>query len=145
VWCEFFDFFCFLLPMLETIHALINFVEKWNIFVCDYVTTIKICQGQLYFHYSNSTRKYVFDVLKKFQDLVVCIHITMHLKWKACSLDLNMFYVDYLCFDSSSFIFGLRVYNPMVRISKWPKRFHYFYGWCRSILLKYMHTFELWF
>lgn len=60
----------------------------------------------------------MFDVLKKFQDLVVCTHIVVHLKWKAYSLDLNMFYVDYLCFDFSSFIFELHVYNPMVRISK---------------------------
>jgi hypothetical protein len=120
------SFVC-LLPMLETIHSLINFVKKWDIFVYDYVATIKICQGQIYFHYSNSIMKYVFDVLKKFQDLVVCTHIIVHLKWKAYSLDLNMFYVDYLCFNSPSFIFRLHVYNPIVRISKWPERFHYSY------------------
>jgi hypothetical protein len=27
----------------------------------------------------------------------------MHLKWKACSLDLNTPNVDYLCFDSLGF------------------------------------------
>ncbi len=36
-------FFACLLPMLETIHGLMKYAQKWNIFVCDYVTTIKIC------------------------------------------------------------------------------------------------------
>jgi hypothetical protein len=34
-----------LLPMLETIHALIKFEQKINFFVCDYVVAIKICHG----------------------------------------------------------------------------------------------------
>jgi hypothetical protein len=47
--------------------------------------------------------KYVSNVFKEFQDLVACIHNTMHLKWKATSLDLNMPNVDYLCFDYIGF------------------------------------------
>ncbi len=30
----------YLLPMLETIHALIKFAQKRNIYVCNYVATI---------------------------------------------------------------------------------------------------------
>ncbi len=37
-----FIFFSCLLPMLETIHALIKFAEKRNVCVCDYVAAIKI-------------------------------------------------------------------------------------------------------
>jgi hypothetical protein len=47
----------YLMPMLETIHALIKFTHKRDVFVCDYVVTIKICQGQLYIHYSNLGKK----------------------------------------------------------------------------------------
>jgi hypothetical protein len=36
--------FC-MLPMLETIHGVIKFAQKGDIFVCDYVVAIKICQG----------------------------------------------------------------------------------------------------
>jgi len=64
----YFDLFCdvnllislsCLLPMLETIYALIKFVQKKDDFVCDDVVAIKICQGQLYSHYSNPNTKYV--------------------------------------------------------------------------------------
>jgi hypothetical protein len=68
-----------LLLMLETIHALIKFAQKWDGFVCDFVAAIKICQGQLYSHYSNLDIKYVSDVFKKFQDLVDCNHNMVHL------------------------------------------------------------------
>jgi hypothetical protein len=36
-------FLCCLLPMLETIHALIKFAQKRNVCVSDYVGAIKIC------------------------------------------------------------------------------------------------------
>ncbi len=36
-------FLACLLPMLETIHGLMKFAQKWDIFVCDYVVTIKNC------------------------------------------------------------------------------------------------------
>jgi hypothetical protein len=40
-----FIFLSCLLPMLEIIHALIKFTKKRDVFVCNYVATIKICQG----------------------------------------------------------------------------------------------------
>jgi hypothetical protein len=33
----------YLLLMLKTIHALIKFAQKGDVFVCDYVAAIKIC------------------------------------------------------------------------------------------------------
>jgi hypothetical protein len=36
-------FLVYLLPMLETIHGLMKFSQNWDIFVCYYVATIKIC------------------------------------------------------------------------------------------------------
>lgn len=54
----------------------------------DYVAAIKICQGQLYFHYSNPTTKHVSNVFKEFQDLVAYNHNKVHLKCKTTSLDI---------------------------------------------------------
>jgi hypothetical protein len=34
----------YLLPMLETIHALIKFAQKQNVFVCDYVQSLKFAK-----------------------------------------------------------------------------------------------------
>jgi hypothetical protein len=94
-----------LIPMLEIIHALIKFAQKRDVFVYDYVATIKICQRQLYIHYSNPTMKYSFNVFKEFHDLVDYIHNTLHLKWKASSLDFKISSVEYLCFHSINFTF----------------------------------------
>jgi hypothetical protein len=54
----------FLLPMLETIHVLIKFAQKKDVFVCDFITAIKICQKQLYFHYFHLETKYMFNISK---------------------------------------------------------------------------------
>jgi hypothetical protein len=34
--------------MLELVHALIKFAQSKNVFVCDLVATIKVCQGDVY-------------------------------------------------------------------------------------------------
>jgi len=91
--------------MLETVHELIKFAQKRDVFVCDYVAIVKTYQGQLYTHYLDFTMKYRFNVIKEFHDLVDYIHNITHLKWKASSLDLNTLGVEYLCFDSTCFIF----------------------------------------
>jgi hypothetical protein len=77
-----------LLPILETIHELIKFVQKW-----------------LYFHYSNLDAKNVLNVFKEFLDLVDCSHNTMHLKLKANLVDFNTFDVEYLYFESLGYSF----------------------------------------
>jgi hypothetical protein len=35
-------------PLLEFVHALIKFAQYRNVFVCDLVATIKVCQGDVY-------------------------------------------------------------------------------------------------
>jgi len=94
-----------LIHMLKIIHALIKFMHKLDVFVCDYVVAIKIFQGQFYFHYFDIATEYTFNVCKGFQYLVNYTHNIMHLKWKPSSLDLNNSSVEYLCFDYVGFIF----------------------------------------
>jgi hypothetical protein len=59
-----------------------KFAQKQNIFVCDYVITIKICQGQFYFHYSNRAMNYVFNVFKEYLGLFDYNHNTICI-WSA--------------------------------------------------------------
>jgi hypothetical protein len=94
-----------LIHMLKIIHALIKFMQKLDVFVCDYVVAIKIFQRQFYFHYFDLATKYTFDVFKEFQYMVNDTHNIMHLKWKPSSLDLNNSSAEYLCFDYVGFIF----------------------------------------
>lgn len=63
-----------LLSMSEILHALIKFTHKRDVFVCNYVVTIKIYQGQLYFHYVDLATQYVYDIFKDFQAIItMCI------------------------------------------------------------------------
>ncbi len=100
-----------LLPMLETIHALIKFAQKKNVCVCDYVVAIKICHGQLYSHYVDPTMKYVYDIFKDFQGLIISNHSNVHMKWKTISLNFNTLGGEYLAFDSSNYTFWATCVN----------------------------------
>jgi hypothetical protein len=115
-----------LMLMLETFHGLIKFAHKKDVFVCDYVVAIKICQGQPYIHYSDLTTKCTYDVFKKLHDLVDCIDNTMHMKWKQSSLDLNTLGVEYLCFDFAGFIFWVTCLDAMAKRSKCLMKFSTF-------------------
>jgi hypothetical protein len=97
--------------MLETIHALIKFAQKKNVCVCDYVVAIKICHGQLYSHYVDPTMKYVYDIFKDFQGLIISNHSNVHMKWKTISLNFNTLGGEYLAFDSSNYTFWATCVN----------------------------------
>jgi hypothetical protein len=38
----------YVIPMLESVHGLSKIVQSWDIFICDFVTTMKECGGKLY-------------------------------------------------------------------------------------------------
>lgn len=93
---------CF--PCWNQSMAWLNCTKK-NVFVCDCVATIKICQGQLYFHYSNPKTMYIY--VKCFQRILRLgyKYKIVHMKWKPSPLDLSTPCVGYLCFDFSSYTF----------------------------------------
>jgi hypothetical protein len=45
----------YVLPMLESVSALMKFVQTRDVFVCDYIATIKIYQANLYKMYNDPT------------------------------------------------------------------------------------------
>jgi len=47
-----------ILPMLELVNVLMKFVEAMDVFVCDYIATIKICQTDMYKMYIDSTTSF---------------------------------------------------------------------------------------
>jgi len=40
--------FTYILPLLELIHSLIKFAQMKNVFMCNLVVVIKVCQGDVY-------------------------------------------------------------------------------------------------
>jgi hypothetical protein len=59
----------------------------------------------------NPAKRAMSKKFKEFQDMVDYNHNTKHLKWKVTLLDFNTFDVEYLCFDSPSFIFWATCLN----------------------------------
>jgi hypothetical protein len=59
------------------------------------------------------TMKYVYDIFKDFQGLIVCNHNNVHLKWKINSLDLDTLGSEYLAFDSLSYTFWANCVNAI--------------------------------
>jgi hypothetical protein len=57
-----------IMPLLEAVHTLIKFVQGQNIFVCDFVTSIKSCV-ELYNMYFNLEKKYILEHFKGFFNL----------------------------------------------------------------------------
>jgi hypothetical protein len=38
----------YIIPMLKIVHSLSKIVQSWDIFICDFVPTMKECGGKLY-------------------------------------------------------------------------------------------------
>ncbi len=53
--------FACILPLLESIHALIKCTQMKNVYVCDLVVVIKLCQGDIYMMYYDQTSKFTTD------------------------------------------------------------------------------------
>jgi len=50
-----------ILPFLDFVHTLIKLTQSHDVFICDFVNTVKVCQLDLYYFY--------FDPYTKFEDL----------------------------------------------------------------------------
>jgi hypothetical protein len=54
----------------------------WDVFMCDLVVAIKVCQDDLY----NMYLEFIVDTFWAFKSLLDCKHENIHMKW---ILDLN--------------------------------------------------------
>ena len=72
---------CALLPLLEAIDTLVNFAQKRDVYICDFMATIKVCQADLYRMYEDSGTAYSSDEFWSFTNLLECSHEQIHIKW----------------------------------------------------------------
>jgi len=70
-----------ILPLLESVHALIKFAQSKDVFVCDLVVPIKDCQGDVYNMYYDSTSKFTTDSFSTFKSLLELKHENIHMRW----------------------------------------------------------------
>ena len=69
-----------LILLLDNIDTLVQFAQSQDIFVCNYIAALKICEGQFYAHYIDSTTIFEFEEFWAFKDIQNFIHDAIHLK-----------------------------------------------------------------
>ncbi len=91
-----------LLPFLRSIHSLMKFAQKCNVFVCDYLVAMKVCQGELAIFYIDNETTFHHDVFYDFKALEACQHNVIPLSWVSNPLDLSIEGDKYLSFECIS-------------------------------------------
>ncbi len=81
----FLGFACILL-LLEFVHVLMKFAQMTNIFVCNLVIVIKVCQSDIYKMYFDQTSKFPTSNFWAFKSLLEFKHENIQMQWV---LDLN--------------------------------------------------------
>jgi len=69
------------LPLLDAVDTLVNFDQKRNVFICDFIAAVKIYQASLSTIYVDPATSFGTDEFWSFQNLVDCSHEHIHLKW----------------------------------------------------------------
>jgi hypothetical protein len=62
------------MPLLEVVHFLIKFAQLRNMFVCDFITMVKTCEGDVYRMYYDIHSSFQGDVFMNFQAVINCVH-----------------------------------------------------------------------
>jgi hypothetical protein len=75
-----------ILPLLESINSLIKFAQSGNVFISDFIAAIKICQGELYKMYCDSSSSFQPRHFQLFHDVVTDHSHTISHEWVT---DLN--------------------------------------------------------
>lgn len=88
---------CALLPLMEAIDQLITFAQKPDVFICDFVAAVKICQASLHTLYEDRSTAYSTDEFWSFNNLLDCSHEQIHIKW-ITDLNDGSAVLSFVCF-----------------------------------------------
>lgn len=70
-----------LLPLLEAVDSLVQFAQKTDVYICDFVAAVKVCQASLHRMYEDRTTAFNCDEFWSFTNLSELSHEQIHLKW----------------------------------------------------------------
>ena len=70
-----------LLPLIESLDSLITFSHKRNVFICDFIGVVKVCEGQLYSMYNCHSRAFTTDEFFVFKNIAKGTHDHIHTRW----------------------------------------------------------------
>lgn len=87
-----------LVLLVEQLNDVIKFSQRRNIFVCDFVASVKHCQKELFMNYCDGGSMYQSDVFYDFNALLDFNHHDLKMSWKP---DLNIV-EEHLVFECNS-------------------------------------------
>ncbi len=67
-----------LLPLIEALDSLITFSQKRDVFICDFIDAMKMCEGQLYTLYNCHSQSFTTDKFFVFKGIVEGTHDHIH-------------------------------------------------------------------
>jgi hypothetical protein len=70
-----------LLPLIEALDSLITFSQKRDVFICDFIGAVKVCEGQLYTLYNCHSQSFKSDEFFVFKGIVEGTHDHIHTRW----------------------------------------------------------------
>ncbi len=70
-----------ILSLLELVHVFIKFVQMKDVFMCNLMVIIKVCQGDLYNMYLEQTSNFIANIFWAFKSLLECKHENIQMKW----------------------------------------------------------------
>ena len=91
-----------LLPLLEAVDNLITFAQKRDVYICDFVAALKVCQGQLYSLYEDQATRFSTDEFWAYKNLLDCSHEHVHWKW-ITDLNDNTSQLAFVCSNEQIF------------------------------------------
>ncbi len=66
-----------IMPLLEEVHSLIKFSQLHDVFICDFIATMKICEMDVYMMYYDNHYYFQGDVFGNFHAFINNVHESM--------------------------------------------------------------------
>jgi hypothetical protein len=85
-----------LIPMLKSLHHLMQLSQKRDVYICDYLDALKRCQADIRSFYINDRTKFQHDVFWDFKSLAGLRHEAIPMRWVYNALNLNADACEYL-------------------------------------------------
>lgn len=93
------DSFACILPLLKSVHNLIKVAQSKDVFLCDFVTSVKICESELYWMYVDCEWYFQDESFTYFNDVGGFTRDALLIVW---CIDHSMFQEEYLIFHFKS-------------------------------------------
>jgi hypothetical protein len=85
-----------LIPMLKSLHQLMQLGQKRDVYICDYLDALKRCQVDITAFYINDMTKFQHEVFWDFKAFTGLRHEAIPMRWVYNALNLNADACEYL-------------------------------------------------